>query len=118
MMSNYYIKKLDNAQYFLVCIDYHGLATYVDEVENDCLIQSNEGSLIIDQLLVAGNGKNRFFSCDFSYGKINFNTAKRISGTDIFRRTTSELLLNQTSKDLKYSILTDYQLELLYKGKL
>ena len=116
-MINYYLQQLNDGQYYLVCMDYNSILNYLDEVENESLIQSNEGNLIVDQLLVSGNGKNRFLACQFSYGKIILNTAKNIDSTDIFKRTSSELL-NQNLDTLKYSILTDSQLELLRQGQI
>lgn len=73
---NYYLKQLNTDQYYLVCMDYNSILNYLDEIENDPLIISNEGELIIDQLLVTGTGKNRFLTCQFSYGKIRLTTAK------------------------------------------
>jgi hypothetical protein len=115
-MTNYYLKKLNNEQYYLVCKGCDSVVSYLDEIENEFLIQSNEGSLIIDQLLVSGNGKNRFIDCRFSYGKVQLNTAKNIESTDKYKRISSELF-NQNLEILKYSILTDNQLKQLQHGQ-
>lgn len=114
-MMNYYLKQLNSDQYYLICMDYNSVLNYLDEVENEPLIQSNKGDLIIDQLLVAGIGKNRFLTCQFSHGEIKLDTAKNVDGTDSFRLLSSEIL-NQHSTALKYSILTDSQLELIRQG--
>jgi len=114
-MINYLLKQLNNDQYYLICMDYRSILNYLDEVENETLIQSNEGELIIDQLLVAGNGKNRFLTCQFSHGNIKLDTAKNVNGTVVFRRISSELF-NKNLEAIKYSILTDSQLELIRQG--
>lgn len=115
-MVNYLIKQLDIDQYYLICMDYNGILNYLDEVENEPLIRSNTGNLIIDQLLVAGNGKNRFLACGFSHGEIKLDTTKNVNVTDTLKRISSELL-QQNLDALKYSILTDSQLELIRQGQ-
>lgn len=114
-MSNYFIKQLNNRQYYLVCMDYQSVLNYLSDIEDEYLIQSNSGELIIDQLLVAGNGKNRFLSCQFSHGEIKLDTAKNITATDKFKSISSEVLA-QNMELLKYSILSDNQLELIRQG--
>jgi len=115
-MVNYLIKQLDIDQYYLICMDYNSVLNYLDEIENEPLIRSNTGNLIIDQLLVTGNGKNRFLACMFSHGEIKLNTAKNVNVTDAFKRISSELF-NQNLDALKYSILTDTQLDLIRQGQ-
>lgn len=96
-------------------MDYQSVLNYLSDVEDERLIQSNSGELIIDQLLVAGNGKNRFLSCQFSHGEINLNTAKNIAATDNFKSISSKVLAQNIDR-LKYSILSDNQLELIRQG--
>jgi hypothetical protein len=115
-MVNYLIKQLDIDQYYLICMDYNSILNYLDEVENEPLIRSNTGNLIIDQLLVAGNGKNRFLACVFSHGEIKLDTTKNVDVTDTLKRISSELL-HQNLGALKYSVLTDSQLELIRQGQ-
>ncbi len=115
-MIHYVFKQLNSNQYYLVCMDYNSILNYLDEIESEYLIESNEGELIIDQLLVAGNGRNRFISCLFSYGKIELGSAKNIEGSYEYKRLTTELL-KQYYNDLKYSILTDNQLKMIREGQ-
>jgi hypothetical protein len=96
-------------------MDYESILNYLDEIENEFLITSNEGQLIIDQLLVTGNSKNRFISCQFSYGKIELKSALNIDAKKEFKEITSEIL-KQYFSILKYSILTDNQLLLIREG--
>jgi len=115
-MTNYLLKQLNDYQCYLICMDYNSIRYYLDDIANEPLIQSNAGDLIIDQLLVAGNGKNRFFTCQFSYGEIKLDTAKNIKSNDTYRRISSELL-KQNIDLLKYSILTDNQVESIRHGQ-
>lgn len=116
LMINYVFRKLNNNQYLLVCMDYNSILNYLDEIESEHLIGFHEGELIIDQLLVAGNGKNRFISCQFSYGKIELETAKNIEGLFEYKKITTELL-KQYYANLRYSILTDSQLRMIREGR-
>jgi hypothetical protein len=115
-MNNYYIRQLSNDQYYLLGMDYNSILNYIHELEDESLIQLNSGELIIDQLLVAGNGKNRFISCIFSHGKIDLSTAKNIYGTKEYK-TLSSHILKEHYKELQYSILTNSQLNLIREGQ-
>lgn len=115
IMSDYLMKQLNSNQYYLLCMDYNSVLNYLDEVESEPLIQSNAGELIIDQLLVAGNGKNRFLSCQFSYGEIRLDTARNIAVADSIKSITSKLLSKNVDL-LKHSILSDNQLDLIRQG--
>ena len=116
-MSKYYLEKLSNDQLFLVCIDYNSILNYLNEVEKEVLLQSNEGEIIIDQLLVAGNGNNRFISCQFSCGEIKLETAKNIEGIRKYKQISTNVLKEYLNL-LKYTILTDTQIELISQGQI
>lgn len=96
-------------------MDYTSILNYLDLVENEPLIQANAGQLIIDQLLVAGNGKTRFLTCQFANGEVKLGTAKNIEGTEAFKQISSDLF-RQNPDALRYSILTDSQLDLIKQG--
>lgn len=51
-----------------------------------------EVKTIVYQLLITGNGANRFMSCKVSKGKIDFSTAKNVNPDDYYRRETVEWL--------------------------
>jgi hypothetical protein len=69
---------------------------------------SSKGLLLVDQLLVTGNAKNRYFTCQYSYGKVDISTAKRITPSDRYKQLTVMLLQKNIDK-LEKSILTEYQ---------
>ena len=115
-MINYAFEKLNNTQYFLVCLNYESVLNYIDAIEDSDLIGCNGIELIIDQLLVAGNGRNRFISCQVLDGKINLSTAKNIEGILQYRELTTKIL-RQYYSCLKYSVLTDSQLNMILEGQ-
>jgi hypothetical protein len=116
-MKSYIIKKINLDELYLLCLDYISILNYIDELEKDTLITSQEGTLIIDQLLVAGDGKNRFISCQFSFGKIDLASARNIESRKEYKKITIELLQPNYS-NLRYSILTETQLNMIREGQL
>ena len=91
-------------------VQYSDYSLFVAEVASTV----NE-NLLIDQLLVSGNGKNRFFSCLFDHGEINLSTAQTVLPADYYRKLATQLLRDNIPR-LKYSILTDQQKESIRKG--
>lgn len=114
-MKKYLIRQLSNNEYYLLCMDYTSILNYLDLIENEPLVRSNAGQLIIDQLLVSGNGKTRFLICQFANGKVKLGTAKNVEGTEAFKQISSELF-RQNLDALRFSILTDSQLNLIKQG--
>lgn len=114
-MNRYGFKQLNPDEFYLVCMDYNSILNYIDEIENESIICSQEGILIIDQLLVAGDGKNRFISCQFSFGKIDLASARNIEAKLEFKKLTIEFLQSNFSS-LRYSILSENQLNMIREG--
>ena len=100
---------------FLLCLTFESVLNYLDSIKAEPLISSSKGILLIDQLLVSGNGKNRFFSCLFDHGEINLSTAQTVLPADYYRKLATQLLRDNIPR-LKYSILTDQQKESIRKG--
>lgn len=109
-MMNYLIEQLKQDQFYILCMDYSSILGFLDEVENEEMIRATSGNLVVDQLLIAGDGRNRFLSCKFISGKVLLETAENITGTDEYRGIASRLL-SQRIDLLKYSTLTETQLE-------
>ena len=63
---------------------------------------------MIDQLLITGHNDNRFLSCNFSHGKLDFTTARIVNPTNFFREETVDLLHDNYGY-VENSILTDSQ---------
>lgn len=116
-MSNFIIKKIDEGIILLLCLDYNSILSYIDEISSNNYIMNSQGIIIVDQLLVVGDGQNRFFECNHSYGSIDHSSAKTIEfpPNNKFREISSDLLRNN-SECLEYSILTDRQLETINDG--
>lgn len=115
-MDNYALERINMNEYLIVCLDYDSVLNYLDEVENDLAKHVQQCELIVDQLLVSGNGKNRFISCCFCDGKIDLKTAKNLSANCEVRKISSEILSKYLNR-LKYSILTDKQLDGIRQGQ-
>lgn len=101
----------------LLCLDYNSILSYIAEISSNLDTMSNYGTLIVDQLLVAGNGCNRFFKCHYSNGSIDLSSAENIDCDENakYREISSDILRNN-SEYLQYSILTDSQLETIIDG--
>ena len=91
IMVNYLLKQLNNGQYYLICIDSDSILNYLDELRQEPLLRSNAGELIVDQLLVTGNGRIVFWP-SVLLRKTMLHTAKNISSKDFFRRISVEAL--------------------------
>lgn len=111
------MKKIDAHHLLLLCLNHNSVMSYLDDISRCEEVKHNDGVLIIDQLLVVGDGRNRFISCYFSNGNIHIEQSKVIVKENNlhFRKSSSELL-KSVSKQLEYSILTDRQRELITEG--
>ena len=79
-MQNFILKEINQDGYdrFLLCLSFDGLATCLNSIEASLELAHTSGKILIDQLLITGNNDNRFLSCDFSNGRLDFKTAKNI----------------------------------------
>lgn len=109
-MDEYLIEKIDINGYdrYLLCLTFESIMNYLSEIESSPSIMNCSGKLLIDQLLVTGNGDNRFISCNFKNGKLDMDTAHSVKPDDCFRTITIEWLHNNYAY-VENSILTEYQ---------
>jgi hypothetical protein len=116
-MKDYLLYNLNNNQYdyFLLCLTYESILNYISTLENEQLLQSKKGKLLIDQLLITGNGKNRFMACEYNCGEIVLSTAENIIPDRSYKDLTIKLL-QQNFEQLNNSILSDHQRELIMEG--
>lgn len=116
-MIDYTITKLNYGCYnaFLLCLTFENILNYLDSIEKEMIIQQNNGSILIDQLLVTGNGINRFISCFFNHGKIDVSSAHIVVPEEHYRKL-SVRLLQQNYSLLKNSILTNQQRDCIKQG--
>lgn len=117
-MGNYVLYQLNNDQYdyFIICLTHESILNYLDQLENDLRFRNSSGKLLIDQLLVTGNGKNRFIICNFEHGEIILSTARNVVPVNKYKDLTIKLL-QQNYELLKCSILSDHQRELILEGQ-
>lgn len=109
-MKDFIVREIENKDYnnFLLCLSFESIANYVESIEKDFYIANKTGKILIDQLLVTGNGHNRFISCEIYKGKLNLNSIHPVEPNTMFRELTIQLL-KENQEYVKYSILTDYQ---------
>ena len=116
-MKEYAMCHLTEREYdgFLLCLTFDSVLSYLSHIEKEPVILNSNGSLLIDQLLVTGNGKNRFILFRFSHGKIDISSARNISPDEYYKRLSIKLL--QRNYDLlQNSILTDQQRNNIRQG--
>jgi hypothetical protein len=117
IMKEYVLHKIDDGKYYLFCLSFYSILNYLRDLENEEEIKSNKGILIIDQFLVAGNGENRFLTCDFSDGVVEISSTKNF----VPEAKLDALALNVLQDNfnlLNSSILTKKQRELIMEGQL
>ncbi len=116
-MNSCLIEKIDFGGYnrFLLCLTFESIVNYLSEIEASPEMIKSSGKLLIDQLLVTGDGDNRFISCSFLNGKLDMNTAQIVIPDGRFRSITTERL-HDNYMYVEHSILTKYQRECIKKG--
>lgn len=110
-MRDFEIKRINidsSNKLFILCLSHQSIATYIDEIANHPLIALKTGSILIDQLLVTGDGDNRFIECHFSKGIIDFESMHNVIPTKE-DKLLSLSLLQRNYQYLHNSILTDEQ---------
>lgn len=109
-MNEFVILKVKTSGYdrFLLCLTFESIATYKSLVELSPLIMFQTGKILIDQLLVTGNGQNRFISCEYVNGILDFTTAQSVRADDCFQSITVKWL-NAHYTYVENSILTEKQ---------
>lgn len=66
-MNEYTIIKTDVEDYdrLVLCLSFESLLTYIKKIEQAIAIDNVDEKILIDQLLITGNGTNRFISFSF-----------------------------------------------------
>ena len=92
----------------VLCLTCESLLPYIQKIESALAEKIIEGKILIDQLLITGNGANRFVSCKFSDGRLDPEIARVVTPTEYYRKETVEWLHNNYSF-VENSILTEEQ---------
>lgn len=116
-MKEYSICELSGKEYdrFLLCLTFDSVMNYLGNIEEEPIISGSKGTIIIDQLLVAGNGRNRFIICPYNYGELDIESAKNVVPSEWCKKMSVDLL-RENLESLHNSILTDRQRECIRQG--
>ena len=116
-MGEYVVKKvnINNYHRFLLCLTFESVIKYLDSIESSPQITGYSGDILIDQLLVTGNGENRFISCKITQGKLDCSSAHSVQPDKQFREMTSKWL-NKHYSYVEHSILTEHQRHCIKSG--
>lgn len=101
----------------VICLTCESIFSYIDALQK--AISNNgikDGTILIDQLLISGNGKNRFLTIKYSNGSFDYTSAKNVEADFKYRQITSCELKNNESL-LENSILSTEQISLIKKGR-
>ena len=106
-MNEYTIIKTNVESYdrLVLCLSFESLLTYLKKIENVLAEDNMDEKILIDQLLITGNGNNRFMSLSFSNGRFDIKTARVVTPTEYYRKETVEWLHNNYNY-VEHSILT------------
>ena len=99
---------VDNYKKHVICLSFESLLSYIRKIETVLAEETREEKILIDQLLITGNGTNRFVSCVFSNGRLDFRTAQIVTPDEFFRKETVEWL-HENYAYVENSILTEEQ---------
>ena len=109
-MNEYKIIKTNAGGYgrLVLCLSFETLLYYINRIEKALSDITKDAIILIDQLMITGDGPNRFMSCEFSNGRLDYKTAQIVAPTESFRKEIVEFLHNNYCY-VKNSILTDAQ---------
>ena len=117
-MKEYEICEVENKEYngFLLCLTFENILSYLSQIESDPLISKLKyGTLLIDQLLTTGDGRNRYIRCPFVDGRLNVSAITIVNPNEYYRQLSLRLLRNNVDL-LHDSILTEKQKDKIKKG--
>lgn len=120
MIQNYYYKiyNLSSGSYdcLVVCLSYESIFSYIDILQSELNSKGiRDANVLIDQLLIAGNGKNRFLSLKMENGNLVYTSAKNVEADHYYHQlTSSELKRNKVLLD--NSILSPKQISMISRG--
>lgn len=87
-MNEYKIIKTNVEGYdrLVLCLTFESLLTYIKKIECSLSGTDTDETILIDQLLITGDGANRFMSCLFKNGKLDFRTAHTVIPAEYYRK--------------------------------
>lgn len=117
-MDTFIIKEtnIDGYNKFLLWLSFESLVDHLDSIEEAPNMVNSSGRILIDQLFITGDEKNRFICCDFKNGKLNLKTAHVVSPMKSFRKETVQWL-HDNYEYVEHSILTESQRQKIKDGR-
>lgn len=117
-MNEYKILKTNVEGYdrLVLCLTSESLLAYIKKIERSLSGADTEETILIDQLLITGDGANRFMSCLFKKGKLDFRTAHTVVPAEYYRKKTIEFL-HDNYWYVENSILTEAQRQKIKEEK-
>lgn len=93
-MDEYAIIKTNAEGYdrMVLCLSSESLLTYIEKIEQTLAEDNSDGKVLIDQLMITGNGTNRFVSVSFSHGKFDMKAAQTVNPPEHCREETVKWL--------------------------
>ena len=87
-MNEYKIIKTNIEGYdrLVLCLTFESLLTYIKKIECSLSGTETDETILIDQLLITGDGANRFMSCLLKNGKLDFRTAHTVIPAEYYRK--------------------------------
>lgn len=115
VMCEYTFIDIDEKDYdrYVLCLSYDSIYLVIKEIEEKLKNDSDSKRFLFDQLFLTGNTSNRFLSCVFSNGKLDYSSARIVDPPDYYRQETVEWL-HDNYEYVNNSILSE---ELRYKIK-
>lgn len=109
-MDEYTIIKTNAEDYsgMVICLSSESLLTYIEKIEQTLAKDNSDGKVLIDQLLITGNGTNRFISVSFAHEKFDMKTAQTVNPPEHYRKETVKWL-HDNYRCTENSILTAEQ---------
>ena len=109
-MNEYTIIKTNVEDYdrLVLCLSFESLLTYIKKIEQALAKDNLDEKVLIDQLLITGNGTHRFMRFSFSPGTFATKTAQIVNPTEYAREEKVEWLHNNYHY-VEHSILTAEQ---------
>lgn len=116
-MYEYIIREvdIDGFNRYLLCLTFESLIDCFTSIEASPKLANGSGRILIDQLLITGNGSNRFLCCNYQNGKIDVTTATNVLPDKRFHVLTVQLL-QKNYLFVENSILTETQRQYIKKG--
>lgn len=93
-MDEYTILRTNEEDYnrLVLCLSSESLLAYIEKIEQTLAEDNLNEKVLIDQLMITGNGSNRFMSVSFSHGKFDLKTAQTVNPAEHYKKATVEWL--------------------------